>query len=84
MVGDQAIINMGPSEDDPCAHHWLIESPDGETSRGTCRLCGASREFLNYNQRPTLRAAARPLGDASGRGPSSWARLTAGGGYVYR
>ena len=66
MVGDQAIINMGPSEDDPCAHHWLIESPDGETSRGTCRLCGASREFFNYNQRQTLSPARRtPSGQRS-------------------
>jgi hypothetical protein len=30
-----------------CRHHWLIESPNGATSRGTCRLCGEHREFRN-------------------------------------
>ena len=31
-------------------HHWLIESPNGPTSKGTCRLCGAVREFKNSVQ----------------------------------
>jgi hypothetical protein len=30
-----------------CIHHWLIETPDGKTSLGTCRLCGEIREFSN-------------------------------------
>lgn len=30
-----------------CRHHWLIESPQGATSWGTCKLCGARREFSN-------------------------------------
>ncbi len=51
MVGDQAVLNTDPSEEESCAHHWLIESPDGETSRGVCRICGSSRRFANYNQR---------------------------------
>ncbi len=59
MVGDQAVLNIDPSEGDPCAHHWLIESPDGETSRGVCRICGASRQFANYNQRQTISPARR-------------------------
>ena len=29
------------------AHRWRIESPDGEFSRGTCRVCGAERMFPN-------------------------------------
>lgn len=29
-------------------HHWLIESPNGETSRGVCKICGATREFRNW------------------------------------
>lgn len=28
-----------------CRHHWLIEPPDGPTSEGVCKLCGARREF---------------------------------------
>jgi hypothetical protein len=31
----------------PCRHHWLIESPQGPTSMGICKLCGAQREFSN-------------------------------------
>jgi len=30
-----------------CPHHWIIESPNGPTSRGVCKLCSAEREFAN-------------------------------------
>jgi hypothetical protein len=30
-----------------CVHRWVIESPNGETSRGRCRHCGAEKEFPN-------------------------------------
>ena len=30
-----------------CRHHWLIESPNGPTSRGVCKLCGERGEFRN-------------------------------------
>ncbi len=30
-----------------CAHHWVVESPNGAVSRGRCRACGAVREFRN-------------------------------------
>jgi hypothetical protein len=30
-----------------CVHRWVIESPNGETSRGVCRHCGAVKEFPN-------------------------------------
>ena len=30
-----------------CAHHWIIDFPDGPTSIGTCKLCGATAEFTN-------------------------------------
>lgn len=36
-----------PGEDTRCSHHWLIESPAGPVSKGTCRKCGAEREFAN-------------------------------------
>ena len=32
---------------DACKHHWRLETPNGPTSTGTCKLCGASREFQN-------------------------------------
>ena len=30
-----------------CIHHWLLERPNGETSKGTCKLCGTERSFYN-------------------------------------
>ena len=30
-----------------CRHYWSIESADGPTSRGICRVCGEEKEFLN-------------------------------------
>jgi len=30
-----------------CVHHWVIESPNGATSRGICRRCGAAEDFEN-------------------------------------
>jgi hypothetical protein len=29
------------------AHRWRIESPEGEFSRGTCKICGEERMFPN-------------------------------------
>ena len=31
-----------------CTHYWIIETPDGPTSRGVCKYCGAVKEFKNY------------------------------------
>ena len=30
-----------------CVHHWIIDSPIGDTSAGVCRHCGARRFFYN-------------------------------------
>ncbi len=30
-----------------CIHRWLIETPNGATSPGVCRYCGARRRFPN-------------------------------------
>jgi len=30
-----------------CAHHWVIETPSGPVSQGTCKVCGEEREFEN-------------------------------------
>ncbi len=30
-----------------CRHYWIIESADGPTSKGVCRICGAEKEFFN-------------------------------------
>ena len=31
-----------------CHHYWIVDSPNGPTSRGVCKLCGAEKEFNNY------------------------------------
>jgi hypothetical protein len=33
-----------------CVHHWRIESPNGRESQGTCRRCGATRNFSNSTE----------------------------------
>lgn len=30
-----------------CRHHWIIETPNGATSRGYCKRCGSTRRFPN-------------------------------------
>ena len=30
-----------------CQHHWLIDSPNGPTSVGVCKICGSHQEFPN-------------------------------------
>lgn len=29
-------------------HRWRIEEPNGPTSRGTCKVCGAEKQFKNW------------------------------------
>jgi hypothetical protein len=36
-----------------CTHYWVIESPQGPTSLGRCKFCGAVSEFSNYVPYPT-------------------------------
>ena len=45
----KAVVTKGESatKRGRCRHHWLIESPQGPTSMGMCKLCGAQREFSN-------------------------------------
>ena len=30
-----------------CQHTWIIDSPNGPTSRGECKDCGEKQEFRN-------------------------------------
>jgi len=46
-VQDQKAAQPGAVEQPQCRHHWLIETPQGATSKGVCKLCGAVREFRN-------------------------------------
>ena len=33
-------------------HWWIIESPNGSTSQGVCKHCGAEKEFVNSQDLP--------------------------------
>ena len=45
----QSVVQDIPVVDDTgCQHHWIIESPAGPVSKGSCRVCGEEREFMNY------------------------------------
>lgn len=37
----------GEPSEPVCRHHWRIESPNGATSFGRCKVCGQEREFNN-------------------------------------
>ncbi|MEX2081066.1 MAG: hypothetical protein WEC33_05575, partial [Dehalococcoidia bacterium] len=30
------------------AHRWRIDEPNGPVSLGTCKVCGAEKEFRNW------------------------------------
>jgi hypothetical protein len=38
----------------------MIETPNGETSPGRCKTCGATRDFLNYSQRKMMTRSVKP------------------------
>ncbi len=37
------------------AHYWIIETPDGLTSKGVCKRCGETRTFPNAMRENKLR-----------------------------
>jgi len=46
--GTEAPLSETPLTETPtCIHRWVIETPNGEMSRGVCRYCGAEKEFPN-------------------------------------
>lgn len=52
------LIHAEASSVELCVHRWLLEAPIGHVTQGTCRLCGARRDFTDtdgtsgYNSRP--------------------------------
>ncbi|MBI2171745.1 MAG: hypothetical protein HYU30_06965 [Chloroflexi bacterium] len=44
----ETVLEHPPTLEAQCAHHWIIEAAGGPTSKGACRRCGATKEFLNY------------------------------------
>ncbi|HEY8489877.1 MAG TPA: hypothetical protein VIO14_02685 [Dehalococcoidia bacterium] len=45
-----AVEERDPKPVASCRHHWIIAAPNGATSKGTCKLCGETREFRNSTE----------------------------------
>ncbi|MEE8442222.1 MAG: hypothetical protein V3S37_00600 [Dehalococcoidia bacterium] len=46
-VSDNHVVEPEKTDADQCHHHWLIDAAGGPKSNGTCRTCGAKRQFKN-------------------------------------
>ncbi len=59
---------------DSCIHHWRIAMPDGPTSHGVCKRCGAEREFSNYDEGSIWRDGGHGLSEVAVAGFGRYAR----------
>ena len=49
--------SLALSEDtkhETCTHYWIIDTPSGPISAGSCRKCGEQREFRNIIDLPDI------------------------------
>ena len=63
MLEPQSAVEVTRGEEElliSCAHHWEIETPNGESSEGRCKRCGATRSFLNATRPRTMTRNVRP------------------------
>ena len=42
---EESVLDIQSQEQ--CVHHWIIDPPDGPISKGSCKLCGAEKDFPN-------------------------------------
>ena len=56
-----------------CAHHWIVESPSGETSKAKCKRCGEVRAFKNWPEVSTSPFRAKPVDRSPGKKPETGA-----------
>lgn len=50
------------TQKEPCRHYWIIEIANGPVSRGACKYCGATKEFLNaFPELNPLKKNSNPL-----------------------
>jgi hypothetical protein len=45
--GSAAVLDENKNPETTCHHYWIIELPNGPTSRGRCKFCGQEKEFDN-------------------------------------
>ena len=64
-----------------CVHHWVIETPSGPTSPGTCKRCGVTRQHANWVGEGWTERDLQPDSVARGQARgnlSRWERRRAG------
>ena len=42
------------TKEETCTHYWIIDTPSGPISAGSCRKCGKQREFRNIIELPDI------------------------------
>ena len=45
---EKAVLSQESESLTFCTHHWVIETPVGPVSQGSCKFCGEGREFNNF------------------------------------
>ena len=67
MAEQRAELTAAQSDvsSDECAHHWMIDTPNGETSEAHCKRCGKKRDFLNYSQRKVMTRSVKPAASSA-------------------
>src|SRR3989338_8116035 len=82
MVEYNPIVNqspeVSPSQGAICKHHWMIETPNGPTSNGTCKNCGDERPFVNYRVDESYQRYFRGEPDATEKQRRGYFRETGG------
>jgi len=65
MMNKLEAAPRNPAEKAKCRHYWIIESPNGPTSRGVCKYCGTVKEFSNYLPYPAWEENRSMVGELS-------------------
>ena len=47
LIRDNRVTPQEVAGPSVCHHHWLIEAPNGQFSKGVCRNCQEVRQFRN-------------------------------------
>lgn len=47
MASNSGAVMEKPVGRSVCKHHWLIDPPDGPTSKAVCKICGEVKMFDN-------------------------------------
>ena len=48
IASSAAVAEPEIQEAPACLHQWMVATPNGPSSTGTCLMCGSEKEFPNY------------------------------------